>query len=109
MMTPGDFEKKWEIGRTLPAAFRSAVEGEIVPWHTDPNWLATLDGALETVPRRVIERAGVNVVIVVEGLKVDGRPAEAANSVYDPALEKPGARHAHPPPAVLGFNQSPTS
>ena len=96
MMTPGDFEKKWEIGLTLPAEFHFAVEGKIVPWHTDPNWVKTLDGALETVPRRVIERAGVNFVIVVDGLEVGGRTAEAANSVYDPAWEPPGARPLRP-------------
>jgi hypothetical protein len=96
MMTPGDFENHWEIGLTLPAVFRSDVEGTVVPWHTDPNWLRALDCALGTVPRRVIERACVNVVIVVDGLEVGGRPAEAANSVYDPAWEPPEARPVHP-------------
>jgi hypothetical protein len=87
MMTPEDFQTKWEIGLQLAPVFKDYVEGTIVPWHTNPNWLATLDGALQTVPRRLIERSHVNVVIVVDGLEVGRRPAEAANSVYDPGAE----------------------
>jgi hypothetical protein len=96
MMTPKDFQKKWDIGLELFPVFRGEVEGTIVPWQTDPNWIAALDRALETVPRHLLQKACVNTVIVVEGLEVGGRLAEAANSVYDPAWEPAGARPVHP-------------
>jgi hypothetical protein len=91
MMTPKDFQKKWEIGVELPAVFHGSDGGTIVPWQTDPLWLVSVDRALGTVPRRLIQRASLNAIVVVDGLRVGDRPAEAATSVYDPASEKASA------------------
>jgi hypothetical protein len=87
-MSEVDFEKRWKLRLSLPAVLHGYVDGKILPWSKVSGAIDGLDRTLKALPEKLIERAKIGAVLLVDDLMVLGQPADGACSDFDPSRLK---------------------
>jgi hypothetical protein len=80
------FKQKWNVNLTLSPLLPQGITGKVLPWEED--WLRQLDEALNRLPRKMINAAGVECMFVAKNLRrAGGRPLDGVSHLQQIGLD----------------------